>query len=322
MARRIKDVADDLSLEQLRELLSIKEKMAVLEKTRGKLRRDLDVVEAKLTDFTARIDAIGKAPRKRAPRKAAATARRRPGRTAAKGKTTLEDVVVALLKKAASPMPFQDILKAIESGRLFKSRSADFSNVLRRTLSTAKTVKRFGRGVYGLPGMTASAASAGTAKKATRKTAAKKKAAKKKVARKKAAKKTAAKKTAAKTAVVGKKAASKKTAKKAVRKTIKKATAPKKTVKATAGRKTGPKKAPIRKKAVKKPASGKRTLEEVVAGLIRSNGGPMEFRKILTTIQQKKLVKTRSANFANVLRRTLSVSKLFKREGRGIYNLK
>lgn len=45
----------------------------------------------------------------------------------------------------------------------------------------------------------------------------------------------------------------------------------------------------------------------------------MAFPDLLAKIQKDKLVATKSKNFANVLRRTLSTSKGVKRVGRGIY---
>jgi phenylalanyl-tRNA synthetase alpha subunit len=69
-------------------------------------------------------------------------------KTAAKPRKTLEDVVVQVLKKNGGTMPFQDLKGAIVKGRLFTSRSTNFDNVLRRTLSTSKAVKRAGRGIY------------------------------------------------------------------------------------------------------------------------------------------------------------------------------
>jgi signal recognition particle GTPase len=111
-----------------------------------------------------------------------------------------------------------------------------------------------------------------------------------KPARKKAAKKVA-----------------KKAAKKPVKKTVKKAV--KRTVKKTS------------KKTASK-ATGKQTVEQVVIDLIRANGAPMPFQEILSAITSRKLVKSKSKNFANVLRRTLSTSASLVRAGRGIYKVK
>lgn len=129
----------------------------------------------------------------------------------------------------------------------------------------------------------------------------------------KGAKKAAAKETAGKS--VRKKAAKKKTAKK---KTAKKKTSKKisrkagvRVVKRSA--KTTVKEAPAR-------ASGRLTLEEVVVAVIGKNGKPMSFQDLMAAIVKGKLFATKSKNFDNVLRRTLSTSKVVKRVGRGIYD--
>ncbi|MBK7702126.1 MAG: hypothetical protein IPI34_04135 [bacterium] len=45
-------------------------------------------------------------------------------------------------------MSVQDILRAIDKGKLVKSKSANFANVLRRTLSTSPILVSAGRGRY------------------------------------------------------------------------------------------------------------------------------------------------------------------------------
>lgn len=164
------------------------------------------------------------------------------------------------------------------------------------------------RGTQGKPGSRKKAK-----KKARKKVRKKVKAAKKagktvrmKIKKKKA--KKAVKKTAKKTA--------RKVTKRKARKVVKKA-GKKKVVKKT-GRKT-PRKAGKVRGAPK--TRSKPTLEEVVAVLIKSRGKPIAFQDILGTIQKRKLFTTKSKNFANVLRRTLSTSKMVKRVGRGVYGL-
>ncbi len=139
-------------------------------------------------------------------------------------------------------------------------------------------------------------------KKPGRKKAAKKKAAAKKTTRKKAAtKKTAAKKKTSKAA-----------AKKVTRKVAKKKTTTKKVVRKKAGRPAG-------KKAA---ASGGRVkLEDVVVAVLKDNGGTMSFKDLIATIEKGKLFKSKSKNFDNVLRRTLSTTDKVKRAGRGVYTL-
>ena len=120
-----------------------------------------------------------------------------------------------------------------------------------------------------------------------------------------------------------KKAGRKKVAKKTTRKRVAKV-APKKKVqvrKKKAGKKVAAKKAAKRrvaKKAVAKKAP-RVTVESTVVTLLKGRKSPMAFQDILSTIEKKKLVTSKSKNFANVLRRTLSTSKKIKRVSRGMY---
>ena len=75
------------------------------------------------------------------------------------------------------------------------------------------------------------------------------------------------------------------------------------------------------KEARPKKAVPKQTLERVLEGLLGGKKNGMAFQEILSTIQRKKLYKTKSKNFENVLRRTISTSKLIKRLDRGVYGL-
>ncbi len=137
----------------------------------------------------------------------------------------------------------------------------------------------------------------------------------------KAKKKTTPRAKAARAAAAetpaAKKTTRKKTGKKAAKKTAKK------TAKKAAAK---PAKA-LRRKVAAAPAkaargAGKRpTLEDVVANLIAKRGEPVAFQDLLATITGKKLFETKSANFDNVLRRTLSTSTRIKRVGRGMYGI-
>ncbi|MDO8943225.1 MAG: HTH domain-containing protein [Desulfobacterales bacterium] len=53
--------------------------------------------------------------------------------------------------------------------------------------------------------------------------------------------------------------------------------------------------------------------------MLKANKKPMAFSEIMATIQKKKLIKTKSANFANGIRRTISTSGAIKRVARGTY---
>jgi len=173
----------DLSLSQVKKLVTIKERTEKLSAQKQKLEKDLAKVDRELARLfdeltglskkktrkkvkrKARAKATGKkarrvakktaakvgkkAGRKKAVRKAAAkkAGRKAPARKAG-GKLTLEDVVVGLIKKRGKPIPFQDLLKTITRKKLVKTRSSNFDNVLRRTLSTSSKLKRAGRGIY------------------------------------------------------------------------------------------------------------------------------------------------------------------------------
>lgn len=91
-----------------------------------------------------------KAAGKKSSVKKAPVKKRAKGRASGTGKMKLEDVIVKVIKKHGSPMAFQDLKARILKGKLFKTKSGNFDNVLRRTLSTSKAVKRVGRGIYDL----------------------------------------------------------------------------------------------------------------------------------------------------------------------------
>ncbi len=129
-------------------------KKAVKKKTARKKTAKKKVARKKTARKTAK-KAVRKTAAKKTVKKAAGkkTARRKTSRKKTAGKTggarvRLEDVIVAVLKKAGGPLPFKDLHETIVGGRLFATKSANFDNVLRRTLSTSKAVKRVGRGVY------------------------------------------------------------------------------------------------------------------------------------------------------------------------------
>lgn len=140
-----------------------------------------------------------------------------------------------------------------------------------------------------------------------KKVARKKVVGKKKVTRKAKVRKTAAKKTAVK-----KTAAKKAPTRKAVTKAAGKKSAPKKTARKVARKKVATSKA---------STTGRRKLEDVVVDVLRKNGGTMSFKDLIATIEKGKLFKTKSKNFDNVLRRTLSTTDKVVRAGRGVYTI-
>jgi len=161
MPRNKSSLLNDLSTADLKRLLAARERIDVLEGEKSKLVKELTRVEnelAKLLGATGRGGVTRKKTRKKKTVKKQAAKKPGPakhrGRKPAAGKSTgatkmkLEDVIVAVIRKKRSPIAFQDLKARIVTGRLFKTKSGNFDNVLRRTLSTSKMVKRVGRGIY------------------------------------------------------------------------------------------------------------------------------------------------------------------------------
>ena len=178
MAKRKHPTAADFTVAELKAMLAAKTQIDELESRRGELLKELDRVEKDLAKVltggvAARKPARKKVAKKVSKRGAKQVAKKATGKRAAKKvakksakkssrrkvtkkaaptkpRPTIESVVVDLLTKKSEPMAFKDILGEIQKKKLVKSEAADFSNVLRRTLSTSERIKRVGRGVYGL----------------------------------------------------------------------------------------------------------------------------------------------------------------------------
>ena len=162
MPRTKQDVLFSLTVADLKRLLATKERTVALEEKKARLESELASVDAQLAKLGSGVaparrgrkparkarrrgrPAVRKAVRRRVTKKAAG---RRP-----RSGATVQDVVVGLIRENGKPMAFQDILGAIQKRKLVKTKSKDFSNVLRRTLSTSNAVKRVGRGVYAVKG--------------------------------------------------------------------------------------------------------------------------------------------------------------------------
>jgi len=163
MPKRPQLTPADFTIAELEAMLATKTESEKLEEQRDGLMKELAAVEKKIEKLAASL-AAKKPGRKKKAAKKTATSRvaKKAGRKAspraakaskkkavpAKGRVTVESVVVDLLTKAGEPMAFKDILATIQKKKLVKTKSKDFGNVLRRTLATSKAVKRVGRGVY------------------------------------------------------------------------------------------------------------------------------------------------------------------------------
>ena len=163
MARSLKTIASQLSLEDLRQLLAVKEKLTTLEKRKAQLENDLAKVDVRIAKLMSGTKKKRVTRKKTAKRKTAVkrtvkvkrkaikkTTKKTATRKAKAGKKTVETIVADLIRKNGKPMPFQDILSVIPRKKLVKTKSKNFANVLRRTLSTSKLMKRTGRGIYGV----------------------------------------------------------------------------------------------------------------------------------------------------------------------------
>ena len=118
-------------------------KMSARKKVTKKKVAKKKVTKKKVAKKKVTKKVVKKVVKKKVARKKAATRKASP-----KGRMKLEDVVVQVIRKAGRPVSFQDLLKTIVKKKLFTSKSSNFDNVLRRTLSTSILVKRAGRGIY------------------------------------------------------------------------------------------------------------------------------------------------------------------------------
>ena len=178
MAKRTRPNPADFTVAQLEAMLAAKTQIDELEAQRAALLKELDKVEKDLAKLLSGKVTSKRPVRKKAAKKAAKRAAKRSAKKAtrkraakkvakksakkssrrkatkkaasAKARPTIESVIVDLLTKKGEPMAFKEILGEIQKRKLVTSKAADFSNVLRRTLSTSERVKRVGRGVYSI----------------------------------------------------------------------------------------------------------------------------------------------------------------------------
>jgi len=165
MPRRKSTLLNDLSTADLKQLLAARERLDVLEVERARLVKELAKVEKELGRLMSGTAGAGAGAGKKVPRKNVKKAVKKTGKKAVRkkvakakvsqakqaagsGKMKLEDVIVAVIRKNRKPVAFQDLKALIVKGKLFKTRSRNFDNVLRRTLSTSSAVQRVGRGIY------------------------------------------------------------------------------------------------------------------------------------------------------------------------------
>ena len=185
MAKKIPALIQ-LSTGELKRMLAARERIDVLEAEKARLLKGLAAVDRELGQLLAgaepgaaqqpsrrKAKKVGKkkagkkkvakkkvakkktAKKKTAGKKTAGTTRKEVGRKVGKkvarsaaGRVRLEDVILAVLRKAGKPVAFKKLYATIVDGKLFATRSSNFDNVLRRTLSTSTSIERVGRGLY------------------------------------------------------------------------------------------------------------------------------------------------------------------------------
>jgi len=170
MPKRTRPNPADFTVAQLQAMLAAKTQIDELEDRRAALMKELDKVEKDLAKVMSEAVSSRKPARKKAAKKVATKkaakrgakkvakktakkagrkkAAKKAAKKSAKRTGTIESVIVDLLTKKGQPMAFKKILRAIQKRKLVKTKATDFSNVLRRTLSTSERIKRVGRGVY------------------------------------------------------------------------------------------------------------------------------------------------------------------------------
>ena len=184
MAKKIPALIQ-LSTGELKRMLAARERIDVLEAEKARLLKELSAVERELSQLLAGADpasaprgtrrqrtakkagrkkvakkaagkvgrkAVGKAGKKTAKKpvkKSAKKSARKPAAARTKApRVRLEDVILAVLRKSRRPVTFKKLYATIVDGELFATKSANFDNVLRRTLSTSESIARVGRGLY------------------------------------------------------------------------------------------------------------------------------------------------------------------------------
>ena len=150
MRRNLASLARSLSFDEIEALLVIKEQLVEAETRRAEVEEQLHRIDGEIADL---VKKLGKSGARRGATKRAASGRRKAGATSrgrgkGRGGKSLEDVVVDLIHSRGKPMLFPDIKNSILRRNLFATRSKNFDNVLRRTISTSKKIRRVARGTY------------------------------------------------------------------------------------------------------------------------------------------------------------------------------
>lgn len=157
MPKNLGTLARSLSMDEIKALLAIKEQLVEAEARRAKVEQELRTIDGQIVKLVRKL--ATKAPTSRRPASRGTTVRKRrtaasvrsraqSGRGRGRGGKSLEQVVVDLIHSKGGRMQFPDIKSTILRRKLFATRSKNFDNVLRRTISTSRKIKRVARGTY------------------------------------------------------------------------------------------------------------------------------------------------------------------------------
>lgn len=152
MARPKPTPLSSLTVADLKALLAEKE-IEVLQARQAELEADLRRVENELGRLVKGVGGAKPVAGKRAKRPAAKPGAKKAWKKAGAMKapavsSTIETVVVNLLKANGAPMTTPEIVATIKKQKLVKTKAADFSGVVRQMLSKSSRIMRVGRGVY------------------------------------------------------------------------------------------------------------------------------------------------------------------------------
>lgn len=152
MPKNLGSLARSLSMEEIKALLTMKEQLIEAEARRARLEEELKKIDGQIVKLVKKLSTRG-------PRVGGSSASRRPvrgkrrtaprtGRGRGRGGKSLEQVIIDLIRSKGGKMMFPDIKSTIVRRKLFATRSKNFDNVLRRTISSSRRIKRVARATY------------------------------------------------------------------------------------------------------------------------------------------------------------------------------
>jgi hypothetical protein len=167
MPKNLGSLARSLSVEEIKSLLVMKEQLIEAEARRATIEQELRKIDGEIVKLVKKLGASSPrratssrkpTTRRRRTRAAASTKRRttrgkaRAGAQSARGRgrggKSLEQVIIDLIHSKGGKMLFPDIKSTIVRRKLFATRSKNFDNVLRRTISSSRKIKRVARATY------------------------------------------------------------------------------------------------------------------------------------------------------------------------------